>query len=294
MTPLKTTLSRGAALAAIALGTLGAGSAVADGTINPDPTAQNVTAYGETAAWSRKAADGYHLVVAHGGIVADAPVPASPTPYDPDLGPTKDNGRVIVYSRDGDLYRYDVAVGTGTEQKLTALSTSATEIAPSFFKDRIVFSRTNGKSPGTYLLRPKRKLTRVFKTVALETDIAETRIIGRYGKGAKSIIRIMNMTADDVKIVARAKTEQRLASPTLTRFNGIWLRVGQTSSTVEQVGVNAHRGLEPRIGDRALPGQVGSLASFRIPTLYTNENGVQRIEPKLKFSPTPTTSPVIG
>ena len=284
MTP-RTSLRRGATIAALALGTLGtlaAGSAVADTTAVPDPTAQNVTAYGTTSAWSRKAADGYHLVVAQGATVADAPVPASTTPYDPDLGPTKANGRAIVYARDGDLYRYDV--GAAAEQKLAALSTSANEIAPSIFKDNIVFSRTNGRRPGTYVLRPKRKLTRVFRTVALETDVAETRIIGRYGTGTKSIIRIMNMVADDVKIVARAKTEQRVTSPTLTRFNGIWLRVGRTSSTVEEVGVNAHRGLDVLTADRTLPGQVGSLASFRIPTLYTNEAGVQRIEPKLKFS----------
>jgi hypothetical protein len=280
MTP-RTSLSRAAALAALALGTLGAGSAVADATAVPDPTAQNVTAYGTTAAWSRKAADGYHLVVAQGATVADAPVPVSSSPYDPDLGPTKANGRAIVYARDGDLYRYDV--GAAAEQQLTALSSSATEIAPSIFKDTIVFSRTTGNRPGTYVLRPKRKLTRVFRTVALETDVAETRIIGRYGAGAKSIVRIMNMVADDVKIVARAKTGQRVASPTLTRFNGIWLRVGQNSSTVEEVGVNAHRGLAPRTADRTLPGQVGSLASFRIPTMYTNETGVQRIDPKLKF-----------
>jgi hypothetical protein len=276
------TLSRGAALAAVALVTAGAASAAADSTVVPDATAQNVTAYATTAAWSRKAADGYHLVVAQGAKVADAPVPASSRPYDPDLGPTTTNGRAIVYARGGDLYRYDV--GAAAEQKLTALSSAATETAPSYFKDKIVFSRTTGKSPGTYLSRPGRKLTRVFRTVALETDIAETRIIGRYGTGSKSIIRIMNMTASDVKIVARAKTEQRMAGPTLTRFNGIWLRVGRTSSTVEQVGVNAHRGLDVNTADRTLPGQVGSLASYRIPTLYTNEKGVQLIAPKLRFS----------
>jgi hypothetical protein len=280
MTPLKT-ISLGAALAALALGTLGAGSAVADATINPDATAQNVTAYGSSAAWSRKAADGYHLVVAHGGIVADAPVPPSPTPYDPDMGPTKSNGRAIVYARGGDLYRYDA--GAPAEQKLSDLSSSATEIAPSIFKDTIVFSRTNGTRPGTYVLRPKRKLTRVFRTVARETDVAETRIIGRYGSGTKSIIRIMNMNAEDVKIVARAKTEQRMASPTLTRFNGIWLRVGRTSATVEQVGVNAHRGLDVLTANRVLTGRIGSLASYRIPTLYTSASGVQRIDPKLRF-----------
>jgi hypothetical protein len=276
------TLSRGAALAAVALGTIGAATAAADTTVVPDASAQNVTAYGTTAAWSRKAADGYHLVVAQGAAVADAPVPASPTAYDPDLGPTSANGRAIVYARGGDLYRYDV--GAAAEQKLTALSSSATETAPSFFKDTIVFSRTTGKSPGTYLSRPGRKLTRIFRTVAAETDVAETRIIGRYGEGTRSIIRILNMNASDVKIVARAKTEQRLASPTLTRFNGIWLRVGRTSATVEQVGVNAHRGLKVLTADRPLPGQVTSLASNKIPTLYTNEHGVQRIAPKLRFS----------
>jgi hypothetical protein len=275
-------LRRSAAVAAVALGTIGAVPALADSTTVADATAQNVTAYGTTAAWSRKASDGYHLVVAQGGKVADAPVPAASTPYDPDLGPTKSNGRAIVYARGGDLYRYDV--GAAAEQKLTALSSSATEIAPSYFKDTIVFSRTTGKQPGTYVSRPGRRLTRVFRTVAAETDVSETRIIGRYGEGTRSIIRILNMIATDVKIVARAKTEQRMASPTLTRFNGIWLRVGRTASTVEEVGVNAHRGLKVRIADRALPGRAGSLATSKIPTLYTNDKGVQRIVPKLRFS----------
>src|SRR4051794_55906 len=280
MTPK--TISRAAALAAVALGTIGAPAALADTTVAADPTAENVTSYATTAAWSRKAADGYHLVVAQGATVADAPVPASSRPYDPDLGPTKANGRAIVYARGGDLYRYDV--GAAAEQKLTALSSSATETAPSYFKDTIVFSRTDGKAPGTYLLRPKRKLTRIFRTVAAETDVAETRIIGRYGEGAKSIIRMLNFNAEDVKIVARAKAGQRVASPTLTRFNGIWLRIGATSSTVEQVGVNAHRGLDVLHADRALAGQVTSLASYKIPTLYTTADGVRKIAPKLRFS----------
>ncbi|HUR85141.1 MAG TPA: hypothetical protein VMY78_07340 [Solirubrobacteraceae bacterium] len=272
----------GALTAALAAGALGAAPALADTTVAADPSAQNVTAYATTAAWSRKAADGYHLVVAQGPVVADAPVPVSSTPYDADLGPTKANGRAIVYARGGDLYRYDV--GAPAEQKLTEFSTGATEAAPSIFKDTIVFSRTTGKSKGLYIKRPKRSLTRLFRTVAAETDVAETRVIGRFGEGTRSIIRILNLNAEDVKIVARAKTEQRMASPTLTRFNGIWLRVGRTQTTVETVGVNAHRGLDVHSADRALPGQVTSLASYRIPTLYTNAAGVQRLDPKLRFS----------
>ncbi len=280
MSPKSITL--GAALATAAISALGAAPAAADTTAVADPTAQNVTAYGSTAAWSRKAADGYHLVVAHGGAVADAPVPASSEAYDPDLGPTKSNGRTIVYARGGDLYRYDV--GTAAEQKLTALSSSATETAPSFFKDTIVFSRSTGTSKGLYIKRPTRKLTRLFRTVAAETDVAATRVISRFGEGSKSIIRILNMNADNVRIVTRAKAGERVASPTLTRFNGIWLRVGATQSTVETVGVNSHRGLVIRKADRPLTGKVSSLASYRIPTLYANESGVQAIEPKLRFS----------
>jgi hypothetical protein len=270
-----------AVLLATAASALGAGTAAADSTVVPDPTARNVTAYGTTAAWSRRAADGHHLVVARGGAVADAPVPASSRPYDPDLGPTKANGRAIVYARGGDLYRYDV--GAAAERRLAALSSGATESAPSFFRDTIVFSRTTGARKGLYIKRPGRALVRLFRTVAAETDVAQTRVIGRFGEGARSIIRILNMNASDVKIVARAKTEQRMAGPTLTRFNGIWLRVGATRSTVEQVGVNAHRGLDVLTADRPLPGQVDSLATYRIPLLYTNAAGVQRIAPKLRF-----------
>ncbi len=270
-----------AATALAALAALAAGPAAADTTVVADATAQNVTAYGTTAAWSRKVADGYHLVVRQGAIVADAPVPASPTAYDPDLGPTKTNGRTIVYARGGDLYRYDV--GSAAEQKLTALSSGATETAPSFFKDTIVFSRTNGKNPGTYLLRPGKKLVRIFKTVALETDVAATRIIGRYGTRSKSIVRILNMNAKDVKIVARAKAGQRVTSPTLTRFNGFWLRVQADRSAVEQVGVNSHRGLDVNTGDRTLPAGTTSLSTTNIPTLYTDAAGVHTIAPKLRF-----------
>jgi hypothetical protein len=177
------TLRRAGVLAALAVPALGAGVAAADTTVAADPTAQNVTTYGSTSAWSRKAGDGtYHLVVSQAGQVADAPVPASGEPYDPDLGPTKANGRTIVYARDGDLYRYDV--GAAAEQKLTALSSDAPEVAPSFFKDAIAFSRTSGPKPGLYLSRPGRGLKRLFRKPAAETDLAATRVVGRFGERA--------------------------------------------------------------------------------------------------------------
>lgn len=281
----RTALSLGltlGALAAAAVGAVGAGPASADSTLAADASAQNVTAYGSTAAWSRRAADGYHLVISHNGTIADAPVPVSAKAYDPDLGPTSANGRVVVYARGGDLYRLDV--GATAERRLSSLSSSATESAPSFFKETIVFSRTTGSRKGVYIKRPTRKLTRLFRTVAAETDLAATRVVGRFGAGSKSIIRVLNYNADNVRIVTRSENGERVASPTLTRFNAIWLRVGASASTVQRVGVNSHRGLDVLTADRTLPGGTTSLASTSIPTLYTNASGVHRIEPKLGFS----------
>lgn len=276
-------LALGAVLTTLALPAFGAAPALADITLIADRTAQNVTSYAATAAWSRRADDGtYRLVLRQGVLTVDAPVPPSPVPYDPDLGPTRANGRTIVYARGGDLYRYDV--GAPAEQRLTALSSGATEAAPSFFKDRIAFARTTGARKGLYLVRPGRSLARLFRSVPAETDVAETRVVGRFGQGGRSIVRVLTHGGDDVRVVARARTGQSLTSPTLTRFNAIWLRVGGTQSMVEQVGVNAHRGLRVRTADRALPGQVSSLSTTTIPTLYTNPAGVQQIDPKLRFA----------
>src|SRR3954447_6393473 len=161
--------------AALVAGAIAPAGASADSVLVADPSASNVTVYGSTAAWSRKADDGtYRLVIRDGGRVADAPVPPSSRPYDPDLGPTSGNGRVVVYARAGDLYRY--TVGAAAEQKITALSSKATERAPSFYKDAITFARADGSRPGWYLARPGRALERLSKDAPLETDLAGTRV----------------------------------------------------------------------------------------------------------------------
>ena len=244
-----------------------------------DPSAQNVTAYGSTAAWSRRAAERYHPDVAR-GTHRRRPVPVSsarrPRPR-PDEG-QRPHDRLRPRRRPVPLRRRcrrRVQADRAVEL--------ATQTAPSFFKDTLVFSRTTGRRPGTYLLRPGKRLVRIFPTVAVETDVAATRIIGRYGSGAKSIVRILNMNADSVRIVARAKAGQRVTSPSLTRFNRIWLRVKAGSAAAEQVGVNSHRGLDVLTADRELPGGTSSIASTNIPTLYSGSQGVQRIAPKLRM-----------
>jgi hypothetical protein len=270
-------------LAALAAGAVLAPNAAADTLLVDDPSASNVTAYGATSAWSRKATDGtYRLVVRNDGQVADAPVPPSPQPYDPDLGPTSANRRVIVYARGGDLCRYDV--GSAAEQRIAALSSGATERAPSFFKESIAFSRTDGPRPGWYLARPGRPLTRLSTDAPLETDLAATRVAARFFGGARSIIRQSSYGGDDVRPIARAHAGEKVSGPTLTRFNVYWIRDLARSPEVraEYVGVNAHRGLQPRVADRAFP-TATSMATSKIPLLYTSALGVMTVTPKLRF-----------
>jgi hypothetical protein len=273
-----------AILAALIPGAIAAPAASADTLLVADPSASNVTVYGSTAAWSRKADDGtYRLVVRSGGQVADAPVPSSSAPYDPDLGPTASNGRTIVYARGGDLYRYDV--GAAGEQKITALSSSATERAPSSFKGAVAFARVGGSRPGWYLARPGRALKRLTKDAPLETDLAGTRVAARFGTAARSILRQSNYGGDTIRTIARAKTGEKVSSPTLTRFNVYWLRdlAGTVQARAEYVGVNAHRGLVPRVADRRFANAT-SLATTNIPVLYTSTGGVMTVDPTLRFA----------
>src|SRR2546423_9677338 len=96
-------------LIAVAAGAALAPPAAADTVVVADPTAANVTMYGSPAAYSHRAGDGTsRLMISAGGRATEAPVPPSRTPYDPDLGPTSSNRRVVIYARDGDLCRYDI------------------------------------------------------------------------------------------------------------------------------------------------------------------------------------------
>lgn len=294
-------LLAGLALALTTTGALGT-PALADSVLSADRTAQNVTAYGSTAAWSRKAADGtYRLVVRTAGAASDANVAASPNPFDPDLGPGPENERIVVYSRCAsgsatrgcDVYAYDVA--TRTETKVRAISGARTsEAAPSYFKGNVAFARRGNGRDGLYLYRPGRGTRRISSRTPAETDIAATRVAWLHapsGESRPTFVRLANYRGDEQRTVARGQlggdgSGSRLTGPTLSRFNVHWARVSSLTETsrVQIVGVNAHRGLAVKTADRTLPGLVTSLAVTNIPSLYTNATGVHQIEPKLRFS----------
>lgn len=276
-----------------------AAPAAADTVVAADPAAQNVTAYGSTAAWSRKAADGRHrLVVRTRGVSSEANVASSPNPFDPDLGPTSDNGRIVVYSRCAarsatrgcDVYAYNVA--TRVERRLASVSGARTsESAPSYFKGSIAFARRGKGRDGMYVYRPGRGTRRVSSRTPADTDISATRVAWLHRRSqSETSVRLSNYTGSEQRTVARARVGagragERVTGPTLSRFNVHWARVSPSTGTsrVQRAGVNAHRGLGVVTADRALLGVVTSLAVTSIPALYTNARGVVAIEPKLAF-----------
>lgn len=272
--------------AATAAGVLAA-PAAADTPLVSDPTVRNVTAYGTTAAWSRRAEDGTHrLVVRSGGVVTDAPVAPSSAAYDPDLGPGKDNSRVIVYARGGDLYEY--VVGVGGERPIAALSGRYRAGAPSFFKGVIAFARVNGPRPGLYLYRPGTGAAkRLSRRTPAQTDVAATRVAWSYVDVGVASIYQTNYTGDDTRRVAHTTSSDTvLTSPILSRFNVFWVqrRAGAGQATIYRVGVNAHRGLSPQRSTRTLPGVVSSIGGDKEPTVHANGSGIVRIEPHLRFA----------
>jgi hypothetical protein len=298
------TLLRILVASGLAVGAPATAAAQADTVIAPDSTAQNVTTYGSTSAWSRKAPDGtYRLVIRAGATIADAQVAPSPVPFDPDLGPTKTNGRVVVYSRCAgtsatsgcDVYSYDVKAGV--ESKVAAVSGRHTsETAPSFYKGAIAFSRAGGSKPGLYLYRPGKGLKRISTKSAAETDVGETRVVSLYHPGGPSggetFVRLSNFTGADQRTVARATINgagegDRLTSPTLSRFNAFWLRVTPLNETtvVQRTGVNPHRGLSVLTASRTFTGELGALSVTNVPVLYTGPAGVSAIDPGLVFPP---------
>lgn len=106
-----------------------------------------VAAWEGTVVWSRfdPATKTYSLVksVDGGPAVRVGVAPRSGSPFDVDLGTNRSGATYAVYTRDGDIYRLNVA--SGTETKITKLSSpTLVERDPSIQRGQIAFIRRSG------------------------------------------------------------------------------------------------------------------------------------------------------
>lgn len=109
--------------------------------------------YGGVTAWSSYDAptQTYRLRILRDGQPADPNVRTLRRAFDLDVGPGEDGSPVVVYSRNGEIWRYDVA--TATERKVPSVSSPHwLETQPSIHGARIAFVRNR---PGASKQRPR-------------------------------------------------------------------------------------------------------------------------------------------
>lgn len=285
----------------LAGGLLATTPAVADSVIAADTTAQNVSAYGTTSAWSRQATDGTYRLVVMGasGVPADAPVRGSRFPLDPDVGPTAKNGRYIVYSRctraggrGCDVYGYDVR--SRKERRIAGVSTrERSERAPSYFKGALAFVR-NGSQHGLYVARRGQRPRRIADIDASETDLSATHVIS--GNETVVLSRLDGSRARDLGESYFGEAAYSLAQgPVLARGRAYWIAGGgEYTESAERFGVTV---LSVSTLDAASPIERSmryftdaamsaiALGPSGTPELYAGAAGVSRIAPLLAFAP---------
>jgi hypothetical protein len=141
---------RSSLLTAAVAGAVLAPAATAQGapaTLAVEQAPTRVAAWDGTVMWSRfdPAAKTYSLVKSvDGGAPVPVGVPArAGTPFDVDLGTSRSGATFAVYTRDGDIYRLNVA--TGSETKIEQLSSPTKgERDPTIMRGEIAFIRRSG------------------------------------------------------------------------------------------------------------------------------------------------------
>jgi hypothetical protein len=131
-------------------------AASADSLVTAAPGAQNLASGGGYLIWSAPAeGGGFQLTVRgpDGTVSAPTAVARSRTAFDPAVGSDQNaiDGRklVAIYSRDGDVYTYDLRAGTETKVDVASSSTYE-ETAPGINFGRITFVRRGGSDNGVF------------------------------------------------------------------------------------------------------------------------------------------------
>jgi hypothetical protein len=137
------------AVLAVALG--GAAPATAAERLAVESAPFSADAYGDVVAWSSYDATTrrYRLRLLRAGAAADPAVAPATAPFDVDVGPGPDGEPLVVYSRRGDLFRYDPS--TRAEQPLAELNTGSVERLPSVHRGALAFVRRVRGRPTVYV-----------------------------------------------------------------------------------------------------------------------------------------------
>jgi hypothetical protein len=207
-------------LSAAVAGALLVPAATAQGaptTLSVEAAPTRVAAWDGTVMWSHfdATAKTYSLVksVDGGAPVAVGVAPRSGTPFDIDLGTNRSGATYAVYTRNGDIYRLNVA--TGSEVKVDRLSSpTLAERDPTIQRGEIAFIRRNagrdelrignttGGSKGSRLLVRKRSI--------LKPELGATHIVyvvtgpGPISDEGAQFVRIRNLRTGADRQVYRA------------------------------------------------------------------------------------------
>jgi hypothetical protein len=276
-----TTLPLLATAAALAL----PAAASADTLVAPAPGAQHLTSGGGYLAWSAPAADGtgFQLTVrAPDGTVSTPDIPRFETAPDPSIGSGGDRGPnrplVVVYARDGDIYRYDLR--TGDEAKVPGASSAAyRESSPGIQYGRLSFVRDGGRNNGVFVAGSDR-VVKVSSARPAELAFNGSRVA--YPVGRKVVIRKVSGRGRPSTV----RLDGRATSLTLSRYSLTFVtRGGHVLQTPRFGGSSGiQRVATAREANERLPETLNSVApqgSFI--RFYADAEGVKRISTQNLF-----------
>ena len=280
MNPLKT-FPLLAAAAALAL----PAAASADTLVTADPGATNLASGGGYLAWSAPAEDGGHQLVvrAPDGTVSTPAIATSDTALDPAIGSGErslDRHLVVVYSRDGDIYRYDLV--TKVEAKVGGASSAAyKETSPSIQYGTVSFVRTGGKNNGIFV-RSGKGTKKVSSSRPSELAFNGSRVA--YPHGDKVIVRRVSGDGRPSTI----RTEDKPFSLILTRYSVSFLTEGGHAWQSPRFGGSSQvdRVNSAREANEQLPESTNSIANGRtFVSYYADDEGIKRLSTQNIFRP---------
>jgi len=209
MNSLRTTI-----LAAAVTGAVLAPAAVAQAaptTLAVEQAPTRVAAWNDTVVWSHfdSATRTYSLVksVNGGPPTAVGIEPRGGSPFDVDLGSSRSGATTAVYTRDGDIYRLNLA--SGAEVKVQGLSSPVlAERDPTIQRGQIAFIRRNGGRDELRLGATSRRsklLVRKRSIVSAELGARHIAYVESVPSGFRALhLRVRNLSTGADRLVYKA------------------------------------------------------------------------------------------